>query len=100
MITDQIQIITTPGALQEYINNSVKEAFDRLIQPGSNNTNNEQPITTKEICNFLGITEPTIIRWRKKGKIPFLQVGSRILYQKSAVLKALENKKGANNVLR
>jgi len=56
--------------------------------------NNEQPVNTKELCSFLDITEPTLIRWRKKGKIPFLQVGSRILYQKSAVITALEHKKG------
>lgn len=54
---------------------------------------NEQPVNTKEICSFLDVTEPTLIRWRKKGKIPFLQVGSRILYQKSAVIKALESKR-------
>jgi excisionase family DNA binding protein len=56
-------------------------------------TQNEQPISTKELISFLDITEPTLIRWKKKGKIPFLQIGSRILYQKSAVLAALENKK-------
>jgi hypothetical protein len=58
---------------------------------------NEQPINTKELINFLDITEPTLIRWRKKGKIPFLKIGSRILYQKGAVLAALENKKGLKN---
>ena len=58
---------------------------------------NEQPVTVKEICSFLGVTEPTVIRWRKKGKIPFMQVGSRVLFQKSAVLEALQNKNGAAN---
>lgn len=63
----------------------------------SNKQENEQPINQQEICRFLDITEPTLIRWRKKGKIPFLKIGSRILYQKSAVLAALENKKGGSN---
>lgn len=62
----------------------------------SNKQENEQPINQQEICHFLNITEPTLIRWRKKGKIPFLKIGSRVLYQKSAVLAALENKKGGN----
>ena len=60
-----------------------------ILQPSEN----EQPISTKELLNFLDITEPTLIRWRKKGKIPFLRIGSRILYQKSAVLAAIANKK-------
>jgi len=61
-------------------------------------TQSEQPINTKELISFLDITEPTLIRWRKKGKIPFLKIGSRILYQKSAVLAAIENKKVGKNV--
>ena len=55
----------------------------------------EQPINQQALCQFLGITEPTVIRYRKKGKIPFLQIGNRILYQKDKVISALENKKGA-----
>jgi len=55
----------------------------------------EQPINQQALCQFLGITEPTVIRYRKKGRIPFLQIGSRILYQKDKVIAALENKKGA-----
>ena len=50
----------------------------------------EKPITTKELCDFLNISEPTIIRWRKKGKIPFLQVGSSVRFSKASVIKALE----------
>jgi excisionase family DNA binding protein len=57
----------------------------------------EDPVNTKALCTFLNITEPTLIRWRKKGKIPFLQIGSRILYQKSAVISALENRKGGKS---
>jgi len=60
--------------------------------------NSEPPITTKELISFLNITEPTLIRWRKRGKIPFLKIGSRVLYQKSAVIAAIENKKGSKNV--
>jgi excisionase family DNA binding protein len=50
------------------------------------------------LCEFLSLSEPTIIRWRNKGKIPFLKVGSAIRYDLNAVAKALESsskKKGA-----
>ena len=97
MALDQIQIISTPSALQELIDSSVRLAFEKLNVSRGNQANNEQPINTKELIHFLDITEPTLIRWRKKGKIPFLRIGSRILYQKSAVLLALENKGGAKH---
>lgn len=55
-------------------------------------TGYENPITGKELCKYLGISEPTLIRWRKKGKIPFLRVGGVLRYDKAAVSKALEKK--------
>jgi len=76
--------------LQEVITNCVNSCLEFTKQSPAQN---EQPINTKELCSFLGITTPTAIRWRKKGKLPFLQIGSRILYQKEKVLAALENKK-------
>jgi excisionase family DNA binding protein len=53
----------------------------------------EKPVTTKELCKFLSITEPTCIRWRQRGKIPFMQIGGSIRYDKAAVLAAIANKK-------
>lgn len=47
------------------------------------------PITQKEMIVFLSISESSLIKLRKGGKIPFLQVGGRILYVKSDVLQAL-----------
>ena len=58
-----------------------------------------KPVSQKELCTFLGLTEPTVIRWRQKGKLPFMQIGSAIRYDLNAVLLALQakNKKGASN---
>lgn len=52
----------------------------------------EQPVTTEELCKFLSISEPSLIRLRKKRKIPFIEVGNLIRYDKAAVIKALEKK--------
>jgi excisionase family DNA binding protein len=53
----------------------------------------ENPIDTKELCKRLAITEPTVIRWRKKGKIPYMTIGSSIRYDWNAVLTALQAQK-------
>ena len=51
---------------------------------------------TRRLCVFLGITEPTVIRWRAKGKIPFIKIGSIYRYDLDAVAQALSiQKKGA-----
>jgi excisionase family DNA binding protein len=85
----QIQLITTPQELQAIIDTAVQSAFLKIETPNLSDAT-EKPITVRELCQFLGVTEPTVIRWRKKGKIPFIQIGSRILFQKSKVIAELE----------
>lgn len=58
-----------------------------------------QPIimTGEEISSKFNVTIQTLIRWRHKGKIPYLQLGNSIRYDFNKVLAALEvsKKKGA-----
>lgn len=55
-------------------------------------------IDRKELRVRLGITEPTIIRWEKKGKIPSFRIGSNVRYNWQTVINALEEKtKGGVN---
>lgn len=46
-----------------------------------------------ELCKRLSITEPTAIRWEKKGVIPSIRIGSSVRYNWPKVIFALENKK-------
>jgi len=50
-------------------------------------------IDRKELLKRLSITEPTAIRWAKRGIIPEIHIGSNIRYNWPAVVKALENQK-------
>jgi excisionase family DNA binding protein len=47
-------------------------------------------IDRAELCKRLDITEPTVIRWEKKGKIPCFRIGSACRYNWTTVVKALE----------
>jgi excisionase family DNA binding protein len=86
--------LTTPE-VRELFRKELEFFFETNNQITANTVNTQPPITTKQLCQFLGITEPTVIRWRKKGKIPYIQIGSALRYDKEAVLLALsENKKG------
>ena len=57
-------------------------------------------ITGEDLCKKLDITIQTLIRWRQKGKIPYLQIGSSIRYDLNKVLDAIEigKKKGAKAI--
>lgn len=91
----QIQIISTNDELQQTFDRMLSKAIEGL--PLRETT--AAPIIVKgdELKEQLGVTIQTIIRWRNKGKIPFMQIGSSIRYDLNAVIKALEvtNKKGA-----
>lgn len=50
-------------------------------------------IDRKELMKRLNITEPTAIRWGKKGTIPELHIGSNVRYNWPAVVLALEKQK-------
>lgn len=54
----------------------------------------EPPVTTAELCKFLRISEPTVIRMKKRGKIPFIAIGGSIRYDLPKVLMALEVQNG------
>jgi excisionase family DNA binding protein len=54
--------------------------------------NKEKPITTRELCEFLGISEPSLIRMRKKGLPWFSPGGTSVRFYLSAVTKFLDKK--------
>jgi len=51
-------------------------------------------IDRNELCKRLAITEPTCIRWKKKGKIPCFRIGSSVRYNWQNVIDILEKKGG------
>lgn len=52
----------------------------------------EPPINSKELMRRLEISEPTLIRMRKAGKIPFMNIGGQYRYDWEDVLVALKSK--------
>ena len=49
-------------------------------------------INRVELCKRLNITEPTAIRFEKKGKIPCFRIGSSVRYNWQKVIEKLEGK--------
>lgn len=70
----------------------MKEILDQKDQDHPQ-TNKGNILDTEQIIAKLGVTRPTLSKWRKEGRIPFIQVGSVVRYDLDKVLEALENKK-------
>jgi excisionase family DNA binding protein len=89
--------LTTPEVRQLF-REELETYFGNHDPNNSISAKDEQPVTQQEICRFLNISLPTLIRWKKKRVIPYLEVGSRQLFLKSKVILAIENnKKGSKN---
>jgi len=86
-----LQIITTNEAFKSLILEAVQFAVNSI--PQKEPTKEAQIITGEDLSKKLGVTIQTLIRWRQKGKIPFLQIGNSIRYDLYKVLDNLEAKK-------
>lgn len=47
----------------------------------------EDKLTQKEAAKFLGISVTSLISWKKKGKVPYYQIGRSIFFSKSELLE-------------
>jgi excisionase family DNA binding protein len=70
---------------------TLKSALDKF-SPGISLP--DRVLTQSELCTFLKTSRQTISRLKKKGKIPFLEIGSETRFDLAKVLSAIEK---ANN---
>lgn len=87
-----LQLITTPEEIQGFLDEALHKAYQKLplIELGVNPV---EVINSATLMERLDISEPTLIRWRQKGKIPFMQIGTAVRYDWYKVLAELEVKK-------
>lgn len=86
------EIILSPLPLNEFeilVENSLRRVFTEQTSSTSPQT---EIIGRNELCKRLAITEPTAIRWEKKGKLPSFRIGSSVRYNWHTVIDVLEKK--------
>ena len=69
------------------LKNLFKEAISETL-PGDEEVFFTQP----EAAQFLKVSKPTLIKWKREGVIPFYQHGRKVFFRKSELLKALKVK--------
>jgi excisionase family DNA binding protein len=67
------------------------EASKKAVEKKEVKDADEIYLSQREAANFLRVSLPTIITWKKSGKIPFYQYGRKILFKKSEVLEAMRS---------
>lgn len=85
------------GISFEQLENSIKTIVSETVQNAvaglTTAAKDETPelITRKETAELLGVTLPTLHVWTKNGVIPAKRIGTRVRYEKRAVMDALKD---------
>jgi excisionase family DNA binding protein len=87
------EILLSPLPLNEF-EILVENSLRRVISEQTSTAPLTEIISRDELCKRLNITEPTAIRWERKGKIPSFRIGSSVRYNWHSVIETLEKKSG------
>lgn len=85
-------VVTSKHDLQALLDESVRGAVSAAIQklqPGQPGSSKDW-LTNEEAIDYLGLSRPTLQRYRNDGKLPYSRVGSRVYYRREDVEALLE----------
>jgi len=72
---------------------AVKKGNSKNDNPAINKAAVSGMMNQGEAAKFLGVSLPTIIRWKKQKKIPYYQQGRVVLFDKTELLTAMQKNK-------
>ena len=91
-----LKVELSPDSIQELgriIQETVKREIKNLISESLGIQNEERILLNrKQACKLLGCSLTTLYYYQKDGRIPFHQVGRKILFDKSELLNHLKVK--------
>lgn len=65
-----------------------------LLEKIQSQQGHEENMTVHQASKFLKLSEPTIHRLKANGKIPYVKIGSRVIYQRSELKKWMSSING------
>ena len=86
-----IQVLLNETELANIVKKAVAEEMAKTTQP----TPEAQPKTLhsiRELADFIGCSVVTAQRYKNDGRIPYSQVGRKVLFNTADVLKAIVKK--------
>lgn len=78
------QVVSFFTALDE-----LSATIQQALQNRTPHLNGEKYLTNREVCQLLRISSRTLQNWRDTGKIPFVRLQGKILYQETDILSTL-----------
>lgn len=60
------------------------------IEPAANNQDITDRLTQKEAAVLIGVTQPTLLAWKKKKLIPYYQIGHKVFYSRKELIESAQ----------
>jgi hypothetical protein len=88
-------IVTSKDELQKMLSNIVIDAL-KYINTGTVEPGSEERLNQKQAAIYLGITQSTLIRWKKNGLVPCEQLpgSTKVTYYKSQLKTIIQRNPG------
>ena len=67
------------------------DGIEQLVKNCKPTLNGERYLTDKDVAKNLKVSRRTLQDYRTEGRIPYCQLGGKILYRESDILKMLED---------
>ena len=89
-------VVSSRGQIEAIICAAVERAVSRL---SAARHEPERPaigwVTNAEARRLLGLSTPTLARWRADGTLPFSKVGRKVYYERAAIDGLLASRRAA-----
>lgn len=69
--------------------NDIVERIANLYKPndsGTVETGGDELMTVDEVCQYLGVTKPTLHRWNQSGYLTNIHVGRKVRYRRADIM--------------
>jgi hypothetical protein len=67
------------------------DLMNQALKSRTPHLNGEKFLTNRDVCAMLHVSARTLQDWKTKGKIPYIQLKSKVLYWQSDIDKFLQN---------
>lgn len=76
---------------KEELSDLISESLQKSLKNFKPKEKKEQKLLTqKEAANFLGVSQPTLIKYKKEGLVSCKQMGKRYYYSKNDLINSMK----------
>ena len=75
--------------ISNQLNNIEKLLQELSALNNHSNTNQEELLSKKQVCQLLGISQSTLWRWTKNKRLQAYGLNNRVYYKRSEIIAAL-----------